>query len=239
LFSDGALYKGQVINGQIHGKGQYESAFGEIMVGNFTNGLLDGDNCYFRNNCGEKFAGQFRTGEMHGLGKYLSERKDFYDGFWDSNMRSGRGMARYKNRGNYIGYFCNDLRHGKGELYFTKRPKLKKKEQVSEYDMKKKAEEEAKKKESVTKKAPIMPKQNEKSEEEKQSAEERMYEFINVYQGYFFADSVGGGGVQTNIDKHTSFCISRRDKRKLVPILNVLHLDQNTVKATRRKVSLY
>ncbi len=240
LFSDGALYKGQVINGQIHGKGQYESAFGEIMVGNFTNGLLDGDNCYFRNNCGEKFAGQFRTGEMHGLGKYLNERKDFYDGFWDSHMRSGRGVARYKNRGNYIGYFCNDMRHGKGELYFTKRPKQKKKVIVSDYDKKKQAEEEKKKLEkesAMNKKAHLMPKQKEKSEEEeKQTTEERMYEFINVYQGYFFADAVGGGGIQTNIDKHTSFCISRRDKRKLVPILNVIHLDQNTVKATRRQV---
>ena len=80
LFSDGALYRGNMRNGKIEGPGEYQSAMGELMFGNFQNGILNGDNCYVKNLGGEKWKGTFVDGEINGLGKYENERGDTYDG---------------------------------------------------------------------------------------------------------------------------------------------------------------
>ena len=39
LFGDGAIYKGQMKDGRINGRGEYRSAFGEILMGNFEKGI--------------------------------------------------------------------------------------------------------------------------------------------------------------------------------------------------------
>lgn len=49
LFSDGAFYRGEMVNGRISGKGMYQSAFGEVMVGNFHDGFLHGHKGLYKN----------------------------------------------------------------------------------------------------------------------------------------------------------------------------------------------
>jgi hypothetical protein len=41
LFSDGAMYQGEMVNGTITGTGVYQSAFGETLSGEFKNGIFE------------------------------------------------------------------------------------------------------------------------------------------------------------------------------------------------------
>jgi hypothetical protein len=133
LFSDGGLYKGIMKNGRITGEGKYESAFGEISIGSFENGILHGKNCYVKNHAKEKFMGTFEMGELSGEGKYENERGDTYEGYFEHSMKHGRGHAFYKGRGNYRGYYSYEFRSGKGELEYGRILKPKKKKVVASF----------------------------------------------------------------------------------------------------------
>jgi hypothetical protein len=152
LFSDGGLYRGVMTNGKIEGPGEYQSALGELIIGNFKNGILHGENGYIKNLGGEKFKGEFVDGEITKLGIYENERGDTYEGvrskflisitgnsnklnlmpvlslqYFDGGLRHGRGNAKFRGRGYYRGYYLNNSKSGKGELAFGKMKKKKSK----------------------------------------------------------------------------------------------------------------
>jgi len=221
LFGDGAVYKGEMKNGFISGAGEYQSAFGELLIGTFENGILHGKDCYRKNHCGEQFQGSFDYGELDGFGTYLNERGDSYDGHWDHSLRHGRGNAKYHKLGRYRGYFVNGTRNGKGELEYMLRPKKKKKK---------------KKKLAPGEELP------EGAEEEKKDAEEQdelQTEFQRIFQGYFLSDQIANGGTVMNLDTQTPSVISRRDKRKLQPIQYVFDQNARNVKRLNRQVEKF
>jgi hypothetical protein len=90
LFSDGGLYRGHVRNATINGFGEYQSAFGDVFVGHFKDGVLDGPHGLFKNNAGETFRGTWCNGELSGVGYYENHRGDTYEGYFDSSMRHVR-----------------------------------------------------------------------------------------------------------------------------------------------------
>lgn len=244
LFSDGGFYRGQVKDGRINGQGSYQSGFGELSIGTFVNGMLHGENGYFKNHAGEQFQGTWKLGEMHGIGRYESERGDTYNGYFDHSLKHGRGVAHYKNRGNFRGYFMNGLRYGKAEADFGRRTKKEKRlmKEKAEQALKsaleaRRAREEEEKK--TGQKKMELSKEDEKLEEEKLSAEAKMFEFKFVYQGYFFGDQVTSGGIMTKVDNQTSAVISRRDGRKILPISTLIAKDRVTNKEIRRKLEKY
>jgi hypothetical protein len=119
FFSDGAYYRGNMINGEITGQGDYQSAFNEIKSGTFEKGYLHGKNGFYQTSSEDVYIGNFHYNEIHGYGTYLSNRTgDSYDGYWENNLRHGRGISKFTNVGCHRGYYINDVKHGKGSLEY-------------------------------------------------------------------------------------------------------------------------
>jgi hypothetical protein len=128
---DGGLYVGEVTNGVITGKGEYQSAFGEIYRGTFLNGLLHGEGTYI-NYSGEEFSGMWRHGEMNFYGSYKNRFGDWYKGEFKHSTFHGRGHLKYKSLGEYKGFWCNGTRTGKAEMDFLARSETTKEEDLTE-----------------------------------------------------------------------------------------------------------
>jgi len=223
LFGDGAMYRGNVRDGRICGKGEYQSAFGEIIIGDFVDGVLHGKNGYRRNHSGEMFKGEWDMGELHGYGIYKNDRGDTYEGYWEHSLRHGRGDAKYNKIGRYRGYFVNGARNGKGELEFGLRPRIKKK----------KRKKTATTSEGGSADALI------DSGGPSEASNVELSEFLNLYQGYFLSNSITNGGIVLPADSQVPSVISRRDRRRLAPIKYVLDRDAKNVKALLRKVEKF
>eukprot|EP01041_Mallomonas_annulata_P004693 gene4693-9301_t len=121
LFSDGSMFKGNIDNGKINKKGEYQSGFGEVSQGDFSNGILDGIDCYRKNHYGEEYRGRFSYGDIDGYGQYKNKHNNSYLGYWRYGMRHGRGIEGGNINYAYRGYFINDYRCGKGELQFNRK----------------------------------------------------------------------------------------------------------------------
>ena len=61
-------------NGRLTGHGDYQSAFNEVMSGQFIDGVLHGDKSFYQNYCGECYLGTMEYGEPNGFGHYHNER---------------------------------------------------------------------------------------------------------------------------------------------------------------------
>jgi hypothetical protein len=118
-YADGAYFRGHFVNGEIQGQGEYQSAFNEMMSGNFQNSLLHGKNCFLQNAIEEVYMGQFKNGEIHGFGTCVDNKTgDSYDGYWNSSLRHGRGVTKLEGVGCHRGYYINGIKHGKGSVEY-------------------------------------------------------------------------------------------------------------------------
>ena len=219
LYPDGGMYRGNLENNEVTGKGYYQSGLGEIMKGTFKNGSLDGEVGYLKNHGGEQFFGNWRRGEMHGQGRYANERGDTYSGYWQNNMKHGRGREFYKGRGSYKGYFVTDFRSGKGELEYGMRKNSKKKTVFNE---------ETKKYEKVDlTHAELM-------------AQKKIPQFKNRYQGYLIANAVATGGIvmDTLVDESPR-AVAKRDKRTLYPLISLISKVERSYKECKRNVEKF
>ena len=233
LFGDGAVYKGQMKDGRITGRGEYRSAFGEILIGTFNNGVLHGKDSYRKNAVGEQFRGEFDMGEIHGYGLYENERGDSYAGYWDQSLRHGRGTAKYYKLGRYRGYFVNGTRNGKGELEYGLRPKKKKKKKTS------KTKTDGEKERGEEGKDEPAGRSGDAAVAEKGEREQLDSEFMRIFQGYFMSDQVTNGGTTMSLDTQRPTVISRRDTRRLLPITNVLTQNDKNMKRIQRSVEKF
>lgn len=100
--------------------GEYESAFGEKMIGQFVDGVLHGEGVYI-NHAGEEFSGRWRHGELNGLGTYKNRFGDTYRGAFRHSLKHGRGHMTYKALGEYKGFWVSDTRTGKAEMDYLPR----------------------------------------------------------------------------------------------------------------------
>ena len=234
LFGDGGMYKGKMHNGQIHGQGEYQSAFGEIMIGHFEQGVLHGPDGYRKNHSGEKWKGEWDYGEVDGFAKYENERGDTYEGYWDHTLRHGRGVAKYSKLGRYRGYFVNGTRNGKGEMEFGLRPKKKKPKKKTEEE-----EEKEERKKGIGGKGKGVEEEKDDGKKEATETETLDSEFLRIYQGYFLSGHITNGGIVMNLDSQTPSVISRRDKKKLIPITNVFEQNERNIKRLQRQVEKF
>jgi len=223
LFADGAIYRGSMVDGRIHGKGEYQSAMGDVVMGTFVNGTLQGEDGYVKNSSGEEWWGTWEIGELDGFGKYRNARGDSFEGYYDRGLRHGRGVATYARLGRYRGYFVNGARNGKGELEYGPRPKEKKK--------KKKRVGVA----SPSREPGAQPPQEEE-EQEQANLEPPKSEFLHLFQGYFLAGNVTNGGITHPVDTQVPSVVARMDKRKLQPIQHVLDREAANTKKLQRQV---
>ena len=88
------IYEGDLINGICDGKGKYIFENGDYFIGNFSNGLREGQG-----------------------NQYYENKKLQYEGSWKSDMRNGHGFYYYENGDYFIGFWKDNKKVGKGELY--------------------------------------------------------------------------------------------------------------------------
>ena len=225
LFADGAWYRGEVKNGRIHGQGEYESAFGELVIGNFNNGVLHGKNGNFKNHSGETFMGEWYYGELHGEGTYKNPKGDSYVGYWNHHMKHGRGISTYSDKGEFQGYYSNDVRTGKGVLEFGKRRP-------------KKVPTEAEKKVSIDSQK-VHEAAQKMADGEVDPEKEPESPFKHNYQGYFVSDSLVSGGILKNNETDIALCVHPRNKRRLLHVYRMLKYEDKSKKAIRRRTEKY
>jgi hypothetical protein len=115
-FSDGSLYRGELRDGRITGRGRYETATGEVFEGVWKDGVLSGEGSHTTPD-GVVEQGTWRLGELHGRGVQMwgGRGGDVYVGGFRDGARWGRG--RLITRGGtavYDGSFQAGLRDGRG-----------------------------------------------------------------------------------------------------------------------------
>lgn len=120
---------GNVKKGQLQGLAQITSKNGDILIGEFRDGLLNGfgktGNQHYtyigeyssglQHGVGvlikpehqEYYVGEFRKGKMAGSG-YLRVRSSIYQGAFDNDKRNGPGIYQYKTQTKVIALFKND-----------------------------------------------------------------------------------------------------------------------------------
>ena len=90
-YSNGAVYKGDLLGGLKHGEGIYES---------------EEENIYY--------SGSWENDKRHGKGRSIT-KEGIYDGEWQSDHTFGAGTMHYNDGGVYVGQVMeNYVRHGKG-----------------------------------------------------------------------------------------------------------------------------
>ncbi|KAH9592382.1 Alsin [Schistosoma haematobium] len=102
-YSNRATYEGQWKDGKRHGEGtMHWSDRDEIYTGSWVDGKQDGLGCH----------------AWHILRVRTSQYSlpNVYDGQWANGKRNGLGTFHYPNGSKYVGYWKDDLKHGKGTL---------------------------------------------------------------------------------------------------------------------------
>ncbi|GAM27824.1 hypothetical protein SAMD00019534_110000 [Acytostelium subglobosum LB1] len=93
----GTKFKGGLSDsGLPHGAGEYETARGDIYLGEFQNG------------------------KKEGAGRYMWRTGNYYDGFWKADKRCGLGKYQDASGAWFEGIWDNDLQHGPGVMIFGK-----------------------------------------------------------------------------------------------------------------------
>ena len=69
-FTNGNVYKGEIVNSKLQGKGElFWKGSGDSYVGEFDNDIMHGSGKYTYNNK-DKYVGLFQNGKKHGQGVY-------------------------------------------------------------------------------------------------------------------------------------------------------------------------
>lgn len=140
IITDSFLYIGGYSKTGYAGAGKLFYSDGQIFLGNFVNGKLNGDNCtiykpgecYYTGRCvnssfegkGElkyesehskcvRYSGEFKCDlpDGHGIMEYKNGMK--YEGQWEGGKFNGEGKL-YGGDEEYVGEFRNGMRNGKG-----------------------------------------------------------------------------------------------------------------------------
>jgi hypothetical protein len=121
IYSDGSSYIGQILNGQRHGKGKFQTADNVIIYegewqDDIAHGigkiLLDSDLIY---------VGQFVKGVKTGDGKIstLNEENVFFEGNFNNGEKDGSGEEHFSDGSIYKGNYSKGSRNGRGKYYLA------------------------------------------------------------------------------------------------------------------------
>ena len=118
------LYRGELdLSKNFNGYGEYYLKTGKKYEGKFVNGKLNGYGRLidlFGIKC---YEGNFKDNQLlDGVGKIIEINADgskiIYEGDIENMKRQGKGIEKKKDS-TYMGFFNDDLRHGKGKVIFN------------------------------------------------------------------------------------------------------------------------
>jgi len=105
-YPNGAVYRGDVKDGNPNGKGFKHFPNGNIYEGDFKNGLPHGQGIITYSD-GDIYRGNFKHGLPSGYGRYDYDNGDSYDGFFRYGEPNGRGEIRFADGQTKKGLFVN------------------------------------------------------------------------------------------------------------------------------------
>jgi hypothetical protein len=100
-------YKGEFLNGELHGKGEIYYVGGGHYIGDFINGKRTGTGEYYWNN-GDSYKGEFLNGSKEGYGTYFYANGNYMEITWVDNRAHGYGIER-TNGIYYTVYYQNGI----------------------------------------------------------------------------------------------------------------------------------
>lgn len=114
LLPDGGRYRGELLDGQLHGHGRIDYPNGAWYEGEFREGLFNGQG-QWRGASGDLYTGSFENGLFHGVGVLTYAHGGRYHGEFVTGRFQGQGLLEAPE-GRYRGEFQNDRYHGLGQL---------------------------------------------------------------------------------------------------------------------------
>jgi hypothetical protein len=110
---DGGEYDGELLEGELNGKGRIVWPNGDVYEGEFKQGLFHGQGRY--EIASNIYTGEFVKGIARGKGSIVYSDGREYEGDVDFGEANGVGILRFENK-QYTGEFKDNLFHGDGEL---------------------------------------------------------------------------------------------------------------------------
>lgn len=96
IFNTGTRYRGFFKNNTMDGKGQLTYISGKVYEGTFANNVLEGPGaCKWEN--GDFYVGEFKNGKMHGKGCYIWDNGNRFEGLFEKNKRTEQGILYKKS----------------------------------------------------------------------------------------------------------------------------------------------
>lgn len=95
LFTNGSVYYGDMVDGEMHGHGEFVWK------------------------SGTRYLGEFQYNRITGCGEMSWLNGGFYSGKWSNNKRDGYGELRLPSGVRYNGEFKNGLPHGQGKMTYS------------------------------------------------------------------------------------------------------------------------
>lgn len=115
--SIGSKYVGEMFCGKRSGLGIQYYCNGDVCVGSWNGGDLDGECIYFQAD-GAVYVGSIRSNQRDGFGKLLHANGDVYEGEWHSNKKNGQGLYFYYAVDSfYEGSWVLNFKEGWGSYY--------------------------------------------------------------------------------------------------------------------------
>ena len=115
---DKGQYKGEMVGGKPHGKGNTIFDNGNTYEGEYVKGHRQGFGVYTFAE-GEKYEGEWMQDQPHGRGTYYFLNNNKYVGLWFREKQQGHGIMYYYNGDIYDGEWHQDKRQGKGKYTFA------------------------------------------------------------------------------------------------------------------------
>jgi hypothetical protein len=95
-----AEFRGVMKDGRPEGRGSYLDTTGIAYVGEWKNGVMEGQGTLTLAN-GDEYIGQFRDGKANGAGRYVDFTGEAFEGRFVDGQRDGRGTTTLPNGNTY------------------------------------------------------------------------------------------------------------------------------------------
>ena len=118
-YSNGDIYVGEFKDGLRDGEGTYTFSDDSKYIGQWTDGEMDGEGVFTYTSSGDRYVGQWLKGEKYGEGVYTFSNGDEYSGEWKNGVFEGEGIYTYANGEKYVGKWLNGKKNGEGTYFFV------------------------------------------------------------------------------------------------------------------------